>query len=95
MTEAEWLACTNPKPMLEFLEGKVSERKLRLFACACCRKVWHLLKEPCLPVAVELAEQFADSQASVEELAVASDAAWETKYRLETVGGEAKEDDAW
>src|SRR5262245_23130585 len=43
MTEAEWLSCVNPEVMLRFRKGAVSERKLRLFDCACCRVVWHLL----------------------------------------------------
>jgi hypothetical protein len=43
MTEAEWVGCTNTTPMLEFLRGKSSERKLRLFAVGCCRKILPLL----------------------------------------------------
>src|SRR5690242_3088015 len=39
MTKAEWSACTEPTSMLDFLEGKVSERKLRLLACAMVRHV--------------------------------------------------------
>jgi hypothetical protein len=37
MTEAEWPACTDPWPMLEFAHGKASDREFRLFASACCR----------------------------------------------------------
>jgi hypothetical protein len=37
MTEAEWMACTDPQKMLEVLKGKAGDRKLRLFACSWLR----------------------------------------------------------
>jgi hypothetical protein len=51
MTPDEWHACTEPREMLSFLQesGAASDRKLRLFACACCRRIRHLL----LPEAFE------------------------------------------
>lgn len=45
MTLQEWLTATDPAAMLEHLVGKASERKLRLFACGCCRRVWNLLPD--------------------------------------------------
>src|SRR5262245_60860879 len=45
MTEDYWLRCTSAEPMLEFLHGKASGRKLRLFACCCCYSLRGVLDE--------------------------------------------------
>jgi hypothetical protein len=70
VTEAEWLACTDPGPVLELVTGRTSDRKLRLFACACLRRVQHLPEDPCGRAAVEVAERFADGSAGRQELAL-------------------------
>lgn len=68
MDEAEWLRCTDPYPMLAFVKGKASERKLRLFALASCRRIWHLLTDERLEKAVQVADQFADGLCAEEAL---------------------------
>ena len=77
MTEAEWLTATDPMPMVQSLEGKASNRKLRLFAVACCRRVWHRLAAQRNRTVVELAEAFADGLVSEEQIKQARDAIWQ------------------
>jgi hypothetical protein len=74
MTEQEWLACTDRWEMLEFLWGRASDRKMRLFSCACCRQVWHLLTDEHSRRAIEVAERHADGQATDSEFTAAQGA---------------------
>src|SRR4051812_957202 len=66
MTESEWLVNDNPTPMWWFIEGTASERKLRLIACACCRRIWHLLTNERSHQFIEAAEKLADGLISLE-----------------------------
>jgi hypothetical protein len=74
MIETEWLAATDPAPILEYLRGKGSKRKLRLFACACCWRIHEYTQEShegrtILPIA----EKLADGVATETEL-------WSIRY---------------
>jgi hypothetical protein len=62
-----WLEAVNPDAMLPQLPSSVSERKLRLWAVACCRRIEAALPDRSLRW-VEAAARFADGLASAEEL---------------------------
>jgi hypothetical protein len=80
MTEAEWLTCPDPEPMLKFLAGKTSDRLLRLFAVACCASIWHLLTDERSRKAVIAAEQYADGGMTEEQFARVRAAAHEAFF---------------
>ena len=66
MTEEEWLTCTDPKPMLEFLRGKASDRKLRLFAVSAVRRL--ALGDERIAQVIQTSELYADGEAKWIEL---------------------------
>src|SRR5207249_2269954 len=52
-----------------------SDRKLRLFAVACCQRIWHLLAEGPVREMVRVAEAYADGVAGERDLKAAYAAA--------------------
>src|SRR5260221_32292 len=91
LTEAEWLADTDAYSLLHYLRqhqriSKVvgGRRRLRLFACACCRQIWHLITHQYSRDAVTVSERFADGKASREKLTVAWQAAQQVARRAES-----------
>jgi hypothetical protein len=80
MTENQWLSATDPAAMLDFLvqNGKASNRKLRLYACACAKDLpcWSAPDEK-WAWAFEVSELFAVGLATEEQLRLAREAALE------------------
>lgn len=89
MTEADWLDTHDLKGMLDYLQGRTSERKLRLFACACARLVWGLLADQRSREALATAEAFADSLATLDALQGAESQAWDASRLGTTLQKEA------
>jgi hypothetical protein len=78
MTEQQWLAAKSAAAMVKHLcetcsaaRRKDGRRKLRLLACACCRRVWDRLKEERDRDMLLVGEKLADGLATPEEVEAA------------------------
>jgi hypothetical protein len=91
-SEAEWLAATLPGPLLEYVwqhrrrvRLRGYRRQLRLFACACCRRAWHLLPERQLVRALQTCERYADGLADDAQRSAAWAEAFDAANRVEAL----------
>jgi hypothetical protein len=66
VAEAEWLAAADPGGMLAAPDGGVGERQVRLFACACCRRIVDL--PDVAARALDVIERYADNAAGEPEM---------------------------
>jgi hypothetical protein len=95
MIEEEWLTSDDPERMRQLPAVASRQRKIRLWACACCRRIWHLVTDPRCHRSVEVAEEAADGIASAHELEQAYseaidadiDAHYHWKGVIEAAGG--------
>jgi hypothetical protein len=69
VTESEWWSAPDPLNVIDwlFFDTPAAERKFRLFAAACCRRVEQVIRVPEALDALECAERFADGFVSVTE----------------------------
>jgi hypothetical protein len=77
VTRDEWLSGTDPLEMVNAVAPRLTDRKLRLFLAACCRRLYRLPTGPRWRDAVETAERFADGECGQEEMKRAARAAHE------------------
>jgi hypothetical protein len=98
MTEAEWKVPHDPQSMIRYLIGceaprvqdveafpdsRGSERKLRLFACACYHRVRDRMPNALADRVVAVAERYADGDETPEEFIRASEAVRHQSNMLE------------
>jgi len=77
VNDVAWRSCIRLFEMLPLVATRISDRKRRLFAVACCRRLAHLLGDDRSRRAVEVAERYADGEASEAERLFAENSAVE------------------
>jgi hypothetical protein len=77
VTEKQWITGTELKTLLKYLRRRASERKRRLFAVACCRRVLHLLSDENASESVAATERYAEGLATNLELVRAEEVAYD------------------
>src|SRR4051812_6846418 len=70
MTAVEWATSSHALAMLDALDSGHPATPLRLFACACCRRMWDLLPSESRH-ALEVVERYTAGEASEAELTAA------------------------
>jgi hypothetical protein len=74
LDEPGWLAEFQMAFVLDYLGGQAAhDRRMRLFASACCRRAWDLLRVGAARRVVELTEAYADGEATEADLRAAND----------------------
>jgi len=81
----DWLGCADPVRLLEYVRDGASERKLRLFAVACCRGLGALLGNEANRTAVDVSERLADGVATAAQLTAARRAARQVAPEYATI----------
>ena len=66
MTEQEWFHEPDPQGLLEYIGLRLSARKVRLFAVACCQTMVSFMNSP-QKLALHIAEDHADGLASDDD----------------------------
>ena len=70
MTEKQWFKSRDTAALLVQLKDQVSDRKLRLFAVACCQRIAFLILDPASRRAVKVAERLAEGRCTEGDAAV-------------------------
>jgi hypothetical protein len=72
MDEVDWLTCADPPAALRFARDRMTDRKLRLFAVACCRRLLGVAAEADDQAALAAIERFTDGEVGAAELRAAA-----------------------
>jgi hypothetical protein len=91
VTEKQWFGCRSVDALLDLLTDAASERKLRLFAVACCQRISHLILDPRSQEAVQAAEQLAENR----KKGVARARYEAARAYLDNVSGQGCQDARW
>lgn len=94
MTEAEWLNCSDPQPMLAFIQDKASARQVRLLASACCRRLADYFKDERSRQLIDTSELYADAEVGADVLEASFDAAADAQEAIHWAGGDAVDQSA-
>jgi hypothetical protein len=71
MKPEEWYESTDPSELIRYAQHTTGDAELRMFACACVRRIWSLISDDSAKRAVKLAEAVAKGRADASALIAA------------------------